>query len=635
MKLFLFGIAFLINILASGAPIVIGKNPELFSFFKPNIYVSHYDNVFNLNPNELFKALDEHKFQILERNIFNAGSTNAYHYLSVEIINTKPNTELIYWVIKNSAINKIQLFSRTHNKIISHEEFGDYYKFDKRPDDFFLLSAPLNNEGNSKTSFILKLDKRHENLFVPFTFFYPKQYQKFKNNLYLIFGIFSGVLILMALINLFLYFSFKDSIHLYYIVYVIANLFLILSFEGIDFQLFYPNHPEFSNISRYLSTAIELAMAIILYRKFVGISMWNRNNLVQILLTISLACNLIFIPFSFFVFNEYENVIISKFLFLKIFSVSNFTTMGLIIISGIQKYRSGFKPALFFIVAVGLLYIGGIEYSLNTNGIITDNILFKNLIPNTLVYGIMAEVLIVCLGIVSRYNRFKKERDDFQKQINTKQIELNNAAIIFREQERKRISDNIHDEIASRIFGVRMMTEAIRNKTESPELSNQLGELRHSLDAIAEKTRSVILDLNDSSRSSAAEFTQELIELINEFAQNSQKKFIIDELNTNEVFEIPQSTSEQLLIIFRETFTNFLKHSSSEELSFAITLHANSIEFKLIEFSLTENPLPFIEGNGIRSIKKRMESIAGNIHWEFDGNLITHITVPIEKHPQN
>jgi signal transduction histidine kinase len=247
----------------------------------------------------------------------------------------------------------------------------------------------------------------------------------------------------------------------------------------------------------------------------------------------------------------------------------------------------------------------------------------------------MAEVLIVCLGIVSRYNRFKKERDDFQKQINTKQIELNDAAIIFREQERKRISDNIHDEIASRIFGVRMMTEAIRNKTESPELSNQLGELRHSLDAIAEKTRSVILDLNDSSRSSAAEFTQELIELINEFAQNSQKKFIIDELNTNEVFEIPQSTSEQLLIIFRETFTNFLKHSSSEELSFAITLHANSIEFKLIEFSLTENPLPFIEGNGIRSIKKRMESIAGNIHWEFDGNLITHITVPIEKHPQN
>jgi putative Mn2+ efflux pump MntP len=96
--------------------------------------------------------------------------------------------------------------------------------------------------------------------------------------------------------------------------------------------------------------------------------------------------------------------------------------MGLIIISAIQKYRSGFKPALFFIVAVGLLYIGGIEYSLNTNGIITDNLLFKNIIPNTLVYGIMAEVLIVCLGIVSRYNRFKKESDEVQKQINTKTV---------------------------------------------------------------------------------------------------------------------------------------------------------------------------------------------------------------------
>lgn len=632
MKNFLVFAFLLKGICSCGTSITIGEKPEVFSFFKPNIYVSHYYNLNNLHPNELFKALDEHKFQLLKQNVYNSGSTDYYHYLSVDIVNTKSNTELIYWVIKNSAINRIQLYSRTNTEIKTYEEFGDYYQFDKRPDDFFLLSAPLIIEQNAKTTFILKLDKRKENLFIAFNFYYPKDYQKFKNQLYLIFGVFSGVLILMAFINLFLYFSFKDRIHLYYIVYVIANLFVILSFEGLDFQFFYPDYPQFSNISRYLSTSIELAMSIILYRKFVGISLWNRGNLVQILLTISLACNLFFIPFSFFVFNEYENLIISKTLFLRIFSVTNFSTMGLIIISAIQKYRSGFKPALFFIVAVGILYLGGIEYSLNVNGIIKEDHFLKNIIPNTLVYGIMAEVLIVCLGIVSRYNQFKKERDDFQKQISSKQIELNNASITFREQERKRISDNIHDEIASRIFGVRMMTEAIKNKTESTEISNQLRELRLSLDTIADKTRSVILDLNDSSKTNLAVFTKELVELINEFAQNSQKKFIIDELNTDTNFEIPQITSDQLLITFRETFTNFLKHSSAEELSIAVKLDTNSIEFKLIEFNPKENPIPFKEGNGIRSIKKRMESIAGNIHWKFDGNLITHISIPIEKH---
>ncbi len=161
MKHFWIFILLLNGMCSFGTSIIIGGKPEVFSFFKPNIYVSHYYSEKNLNSNELFKALDNNKFKLLERNIYNAGSTNAYHYLSVEIINTKPNTELIYWVIKNSAINRIQLFSRTHNKIISHEEFGDYYKFDKRPDDFFLLSAPLINEGKTKTSFILKLDKRN------------------------------------------------------------------------------------------------------------------------------------------------------------------------------------------------------------------------------------------------------------------------------------------------------------------------------------------------------------------------------------------------------------------------------------------------------------------------------------------
>jgi signal transduction histidine kinase len=624
--------AFILKVIISfGNSITIGEKPEVFSFFKPNTYVSHYSNVTNLNPNELFKALDEHKFKLLKQNIYNAGSTNSYHYLSVEIINTKTNNELIYWLIKNSAINRIQLYSRTHNKIIVHEEFGDYYKFDKRPDDFFLLGVPLNIVANTSTTFILKIDKRNENLFLPFNFYYPKYYQQFKNHLYLIYGLFIGVLILMALINLFLYFSFKDSIHLYYIVYVFANLFVILSFEGIDFQLFYPNYPQFSNISRYFSTCIELAMATVLYRKFVGIPIWDRRNIIQILLTICLVCNLFFIPFSFFVFNEYENVVISKTLFLRVFSVTNFLTMGLIIISAIQKYRSGFKPALFFIVAVGLLYIGGIEYSLNTNGIITDNLLFKNIIPNTLVYGIMGEVIIVCLGIVSRYNRFKKESDDFQKQIIKKQLELNNASIVFREQERKRISDNIHDEIASRIFGVRMMTEAIKNKTKSPELFEQLNELRLSLDTIADKTRSVILELNDSSKTTLASFIKELVEMINEFAQTSQKKFIIDKLITNENFEFPQLTSDQLIITCREIFTNFLRHSSSKELSIAFKSDNNSIEFNLIEFESKENPLPFKEGNGILSIKKRIESIDGNVYWKFDGNLNTIISVSIEK----
>jgi signal transduction histidine kinase len=118
--------------------------------------------------------------------------------------------------------------------------------------------------------------------------------------------------------------------------------------------------------------------------------------------------------------------------------------------------------------------------------------------------------------------------------------------------------------------------------------------------------------------------------MINEFAQNSQKKFIIDDLNTEANFEIPQLTSDQLHITFRETFTNFLKHSSAEELSIAIKLHTNSMEFKLIEFNPKESPLPFKEGNGIRSIKKRMENIDGNIHWKFDGNLNTLISVPIQ-----
>ncbi|MGI4864313.1 MAG: 7TM diverse intracellular signaling domain-containing protein [Janthinobacterium lividum] len=64
---------------------------------------------------------------------------------------------------------------------------------------------------------------------------------------YWLLGGFYGVLFIMLLYNLFLYFFLKERSYLYYVLYVLSGALLFLSEDGLGFQYLWPGSPQFNH----------------------------------------------------------------------------------------------------------------------------------------------------------------------------------------------------------------------------------------------------------------------------------------------------------------------------------------------------------------------------------------------------
>jgi signal transduction histidine kinase len=387
----------------------------------------------------------------------------------------------------------------------------------------------------------------------------------------------------------------------------------------------------FSDCSRYISSAFQLAISLLLFRQYTGTPLLDASSNLQKFGLFLLVLHFAFIPISYIVFIHNNILPISRIIYLKVFSASNFLMMSFIIYDGVLKYRSGFKPAAFFIAAVSLMYIGGLEYSLNINGLISGNLLFKTIIPNTITVGMVAELIVVTIGIVYLYNRLKNQRDSFELIAIKTKVDLLNASEVYRKQERNRISDDIHDAIASRIYGLRMFTEGILNNLNNKnKLTRNLLNLQEQLDEIGIHARAVIVNLNSDGKIDFASFSSEIIRVLEDFSKSSSVKIEIGEFYVTENISLNKNQTEQILNIIREICNNINKHSKAIFLKFDLNVNDHQVSIQFKEGPIPNNPLPFKEGNGLKSITKRSQSLGGEYNQFYqDKYLYTLLKMPI------
>jgi hypothetical protein len=158
---------------------------------------------------------------------------------------------------------------------------------------------------------------------------------------YWLLGIFYGVLAIMVLYNLILFFFLKEQTYLHYVLYVLSGTLLFLSEDGLGFQYLWPHSPGLNHFvgaaapvlllitfttyaSSFLDTASRLPKLHRFGRWVVGISTG--------LLVLDMA--VIHSGFSFWLY---------------------LLPYGLLYYAAFQAYRSGLKPARYLLIAQALV----------------------------------------------------------------------------------------------------------------------------------------------------------------------------------------------------------------------------------------------------------------------------------------
>ena len=200
---------------------------------------------------------------------------------------------------------------------------------------------------------------------------------------------------------------------------------------------------------------------------------------------------------------------------------------------------------------------------------------------------------------------------------------IHNRKILEKElsEVRQNVASDFHDELGNKLAGITIVSELLLKdkmivESESHELVKQVQKDAHSLYF---GIRDFIWSI-DSKSDQLDELIIYLSDFGEELFQNSDITFrIVRKLESKDV-KLPNYWSRQLLLLFKETMTNCLKHSKASEVELIFILNENvlTIETKDNGQGFTYEKLK--RKNGIINMQRRAAKIGGELIIESHKN---------------
>jgi signal transduction histidine kinase len=198
-----------------------------------------------------------------------------------------------------------------------------------------------------------------------------------------------------------------------------------------------------------------------------------------------------------------------------------------------------------------------------------------------------------------------------------------------REHERKRISQDFHDDLGATFSAIKMYLQGITITSEKENLLLEKATKNVS-DSIT-TIRSIMNDLYPVSLDKFG-FEASLKELIDQINSAEQIRIIFICEIENLESHLLKENKIHIFRIIKEIINNTIKHSNSKALSIRFTKKERTILLETIDqgigFNLN-NTLVNKSGNGLKNITHRVELMEGSIFIESEINKGVQYTIEI------
>ena len=219
-------------------------------------------------------------------------------------------------------------------------------------------------------------------------------------NEYFLFGTFYGMILIISLYNFLVFLAIREIKNIYYILYILSVAAYAMSYDGIGFQYLWPDHPEWNDYATGITLYSVILWSLIFTRRFLRTKA-HAPKLDRALKWIIGLRSAFFVVEIFFLpeLLTYRNIEIIP--------------LSLIFVTAIIVWNRGYRPARFFVMAYGILFIGFFVRSL----------VYFNLLPFTtslhysLHFAFVLEMLFLTFAMGDRIRILKAMRDRAQRRI--------------------------------------------------------------------------------------------------------------------------------------------------------------------------------------------------------------------------
>ncbi len=379
-----------------------------------------------------------------------------------------------YWLIEayDFKIDRLSFFYQDQKGQYKEKKTGDALPFTTKSFHHKNLVFNLPIAKDTTKTFYVRIEANEYVVFI----LVLRSYQRFINYAlteYWFFGLFYGIIILIVLLNLFLFITLKDNTHLLYVWYVLSLVIYSMTTSGIGFQYLWPDYPVLNMYSSSFA-ALSVVISALLYCKSFLIPNVNA-------------------PFIRIVLYTVIGLRLGIFIFQLLFNPTelwdpllDWLALFVAYLAGIYCWIKGFKPSRFYVIAFSFVFVGFLISSLLNVGIIKTSSIF---VVYSLNFAIVLEIIFLSLALADRVNTFKKEKESEQKQ-KINQLVANDALkaeIIAQLKENEALKDRVNQELE----------EKVRERTIELEAANEeIHQMNEVLQADNVKLEGNVKDLS-------------------------------------------------------------------------------------------------------------------------------------------
>jgi len=197
-----------------------------------------------------------------------------------------------------------------------------------------------------------------------------------------------------------------------------------------------------------------------------------------------------------------------------------------------------------------------------------------------------------------------------------------------KEQEKKRISQDLHDGILGRLFGTRLSLDSLNLSKSDDAIANRSNYIKE-LKSIENDIRQVAHDLN-TDFISESKFTDIIESLIEQQTTTLGLKYSIDIDDDINWDQLPYKTKIHLYRITQEALQNIIKHAEATKVSVVIELQNKNLILEIKDNGKGFNDSKTRKGIGLKNMRDRVNEINGVLVFnsQINSGTTLRITTP-------
>ncbi|WP_343532512.1 7TM diverse intracellular signaling domain-containing protein [Pedobacter sp.] len=343
--------------------------------------------------------VDKKTFTQIQSDIFNFGVDNATFWVKLDAEKDLTFSRNILFIEQARFLAGEMYYQKANQKPLLTKPFSFFRDSVKKgPQGIAYLLPDTIKKGDA---LFLKL-KSHEAFITKISIVNENELRDKYALKDIIFGIYTGVMLIMFVYNLFLFIVVRDRSYIFYVFYIFFTWLTQISIQGYGSKYMWHAGSPINHYSVVLYSLLGLVFASLFTTSFLNTKVFapRIHKLIKVFILLTLS-NIVLL----FIADTYIGFI----------TMQLTTVLGVVIALSSSYYvyfKKHFKPAGFYLIAWSILLIGAVLFILKDYGALPYNTFTTYLLQ----ISSAIEVMLLSFALADKINYFKKENETSQAQ---------------------------------------------------------------------------------------------------------------------------------------------------------------------------------------------------------------------------